>query len=182
MVVLVTAVVVVGLLGVLNLVFCLGVIRRLREHTKLLAERHGGESPVLIRPAGQVVDEFTATTVDGVRLSRESLAGTTLTAFLSPGCGPCEEQLPEFVELARAHPGGRDRVLAVLTHDSEEGAAVMAAALIDVAEVVHERPGTGAVKTAFGVRGFPTFALVASDGLLLASEMSVGALRTPAPV
>jgi thiol-disulfide isomerase/thioredoxin len=182
MVALVTAVVVVGLLGVLNLVFCFGVIRRLREHTKLLENRHGGPAPTLIRPAGQVIDEFAATTVDGTEISRESLSGTTLAAFFSPGCGPCAEQLPAFVELARAHPGGRDRVLAVLTHDDEDGAADMAAALADVAEVVHERPGTGAVKGAFEVRGFPVFALVAPGGLLLVSELSVDGLTAPAPV
>src|SRR6266508_4237143 len=70
------AVTVVGALGVVNLIFSLGVIRRLREHTEILdrlAAGGGAQGDSVMLPPGETVGDFVATTVDGEQLSREEL-------------------------------------------------------------------------------------------------------------
>lgn len=170
---LVAAVVVVGLLGLVNLLFAFGVVRRLREHTDLLdklGNRSGGEAGAVMLEAGSTVEEFDTVTVDGDRVSRADLvasAGTTLVGVFSPGCSACEAQLGEFVEYAAAHPGGRDRTLVVVVGPDAESASYVER-LEASARVVREdrdAPGGsgGSLSKALGVRGFPAFALVDGD-------------------
>ncbi|MER5783999.1 TlpA disulfide reductase family protein [Streptomyces mobaraensis] len=128
-----------------------GVIRRLREHTALLSRR---PDEYLGPAVGAEIGEFSATTVDGVTVSRAHLKGETLVAFFAHDCSPCHRELPNFVEYAGTHPGGRERVLAVVAGNAEEAADFLTA-LGPVAEVVlSERDGQ--LTRAFGVEAFPT--------------------------
>jgi thiol-disulfide isomerase/thioredoxin len=174
---LVAAVVVLGLFCVLNAVFCFGIVRRLREHTELLDKLAGGGQSDLIVGAGASVGDFTASTVDSVAVSGTTLAGPTLVAFFAPGCGPCTEERPKFAALAATHP--RDRVLVVVTGLDDEAAAPLVAELRDLAGVVREDDG-GPVQQAFGVGGYPTFALVES-GVVVASGTRVADLPVSVP-
>ncbi|GAA2454810.1 TlpA disulfide reductase family protein [Streptomyces macrosporus] len=149
--VLITIVAVVGVLGVLNLVLALGMIRRLKEHTEVLSNLSGRGSLAL----GEEVGAFTSTTVDGESVTREALAGDTLVGFFSPSCAPCREQLPKFVAYARQMPGGRGRVLAAVVGQGPD-AEKMLAELGEVARVVAEKPGGGALSAAFQAIAFPT--------------------------
>jgi thiol-disulfide isomerase/thioredoxin len=154
---LVAAVVVIGVLCLLNLLLMYGVIRRLREHTESLAQRPA-RTPDIIAGAGSVVGAFTATTVDGDELAAEDLLPGTLVGFFSPGCGACVELLPKFVDYAATHPGGQDRVLAVVVGpEAETGDQMMA--LSPKARVVVASFDAEIVK-AFEVQGYPGFALV----------------------
>jgi thiol-disulfide isomerase/thioredoxin len=173
----VAALVLVGALSVVNLLFSFGVIRRLREHTALLDRRVDGMSPFeATRPVGETVDDFAASTVDGEPISRDLLTGTTLVGFFSPSCAPCRERLPTFVEQARDH----EPVLAVVVApEGDEGAPAVVDELRPVARVVREAPD-GPLATAFGVHGFPAFALIGSDGEVIASGIELTALRVPA--
>jgi thiol-disulfide isomerase/thioredoxin len=180
----VAALVLVGLLGVVNLIFSFGVIRRLREHTGALDRLShggagGGERPVMTVP-GAVVEDFAASTVDGEPVARDLLAGTTLVGFLTPSCQPCQERLPLFVE--RAKEFERAQVLAVVVApDSDEDAPAVVEQLVGVARVVRE-PNSGPLATAFGVQGFPAFGLVGPDGAVVASGFELSGLNVPAPV
>ena len=178
---LVAGFVVLGALTLLNLLLTLGVIRRLREHTALLGRSshpaHGDASPT--RPVDAVVEDFTATTVGGVLVSRDSLAADTLVGFFSPGCQACDTLVPDFVDLAATVPGGRTHVLAVveaLPGDEDQHTAPLS----EVAHVVVERPGTAGLVAAFGVSSFPAVCVVDSDGRVVATGRSLAAL--PAPV
>jgi thiol-disulfide isomerase/thioredoxin len=151
------AVVVVGVLCALDLLLTYGVIRRLREHAELLAQRPGG-FPDLIAGAGATVDGFTATTIDGDEVVAEDLEPGTLVGFFAPGCVACVEQLPRFVDAAAAHPGGQARVLAVVV-GAEEDAEEQVAALSPKARVVVAEHGSQ-IEKAFAVQGYPAFALV----------------------
>lgn len=153
---LVAAVVIVGLLCLLDLVLTFGVIRRLREHTALLAAQPS-QPPDLIRGAGETVGSFTATTVTGAALSHTDLADGTLVGFFSPGCSACEADLPRFVEVAGAHPGGPGRVLVAVIGTGDGGKYVDA--LQPVATVVTVPHGHD-LETAFRVRGYPSFARI----------------------
>jgi thiol-disulfide isomerase/thioredoxin len=170
---LVAAVVVVGLLGVVNLVFCLGVIRRLREHTEVLDRLGSAESPVLT-PDGGTVAAFSAATVDGTPVSRDSLGAGTLVGFVSTTCPACIERLPEFVGVAERHDGPVLGVVVGLDDDSDLAAA-MVEALGSVGQVIHETSG-GPVAAAFGVRAFPAFALLDAGGAVRASGLAPAAL------
>lgn len=183
----VAALVLVGLLSVLNLIFSFGVIRRLREHTKILdRDGHGSgggaaaDAATVMSAPGETVGDFGVSTVDGEPVARDVLAGTTLVGFLSPSCEPCKERLPKFVELARQHEP--DQVLAVVVaQDDDEAAPGVVAELVGVARVVRE-PDSGPVSTAFGVQGFPAFALVGPQGEIIASGYELSALNVPAAV
>lgn len=168
---LVAAVVVVGVLGLVNLLFAFGVIRRLREHTEILdklSSRPAGvePGPVMLAP-GETVAEFATTTVDGERVTRDDLTGSpgmTLVAVFSPGCSACEAQMGKFIDYAAAHPGGRDKTLAVVVGPEAESASYVER-LEATARVIREDrdapDGSGAaLSKALAVRGYPSFALI----------------------
>ncbi|MER5625693.1 TlpA disulfide reductase family protein [Streptosporangium sp. NPDC002544] len=177
--------VLVGLLVVTNLIFTVGVVRRLREHTaELAALRDGGSGGVdVAMPAGSSVDGFDATSVADLPVSLATLGERPLVGFFSPSCQPCKERLPSFVEYAATRPGGRDAVLAVTVGTREETAALVEL-LRPVATVVVEAD-RGPVQQAFGVTGFPAFVLVeegvvAASGYELAPVVDRDAVALPA--
>lgn len=163
MAVLIAAVVLVGLLGLVNLVFCIGIVRRLREHTELLNRQD--------RVMASQASDFTATTVEGNPLSRQSLSAGTLVGFVTTTCPACADRLPEFVAYAENHRGP---VLAVVIGPAPDAAA-MIDAVSGVAQVVHESTD-GAVAKAFGVQAFPAFGLLADGGVVRASGSVTKAL------
>jgi hypothetical protein len=173
------AVLIVGVLCVLDLVLTFGIIRRLREHTELLSRRADGPRgslDIVISP-GQVVGDFAAVTTDGDPLSRAALTGQTLVAFVSPDCKGCTERLPGLVERAQVMPGGRTQVLAVVAGEQDTNAELRAM-LEPVARVVTDGH-YDALAQAFKVRGFPAFALVAGGGVVVASGFDLAELPVP---
>lgn len=157
--------VVLALLGavcVLNTVLIVLVLRLLRQQSALVrASIEGVANPEPIMTAGGGrVGAFSAVTVDGEPLSADLLDGDTLVGFLSPSCPACAESLPGF--LARAEElGGRERVLAVVL--GQGGAAdTLCERITPVARVVNE-PERGPVSRAFGVDGYPAFALLSGN-------------------
>src|SRR3954468_18824844 len=116
---LIALVVLLTALGVLNLLLTVALVRRLREHTKLLDALYElvGVEPGIspdrtgIVP-GETVGDFRTTTVDGEPVGRDDLAPATVVAFLAATCDSCHEQLPDLLTYARER--GRQRVLAVV--------------------------------------------------------------------
>lgn len=71
------AVILVGIVAVLDLLLTVGLVKRLREHTELLAPLltfDGEAGRRAIRPAGARPDAFEATTVDGTAVTLASLS------------------------------------------------------------------------------------------------------------
>jgi thiol-disulfide isomerase/thioredoxin len=163
----IAALVLVGLLCAFQLLLTVGVIKRLREHTELLAAVDSSPRPPAIK-VGEEVGPFATTTVNGEPVSRDWLSGDTLVGFFTPNCGPCAKRLPEFVEYARVLPGGRARVLATVVTDDPAEAAAYVADLSPVAHVIVE-DSDGPLTRAFRVSAFPTVAMVAPgpDGRVL---------------
>jgi len=168
---LVAVVTLIGVLTVLNLLLTFGVIRRLREHTDLLAR---GAAPAASMdapdmPVGLQVAEFDGTTTEGEPVGREMLAGDTFVGFVSPGCEPCGERMPELLETLRAWPGGREHAM-VVVFGRRKAAAEYVEQLAPVAKVMVEAPN-GPIAAAFGVKGFPIFGVVDQAGWVLRSGM-----------
>ncbi|MDQ1741950.1 MAG: hypothetical protein QOE23_289 [Pseudonocardiales bacterium] len=167
----VAAAILLGLLGLVNLALLLGVIRRLNDHTAVLA-RLAGEQPRVqsALPPGQRPATFRATTMQGEQVAGQELA---LVAFLSQDCRRCQERLPAFVEAAKAMPEGRRQVLAVVvagpevTHPDNPANSHLTR-LSEVAQVVVEQLD-GPIASAFQVAGFPSFCRLGSDGIVVAN-------------
>jgi hypothetical protein len=163
---LVGAVVIVGVLALLNLLLTFGVIRRLREHSERLSRPAAG-LPDLMLGVGESPGPFTARTTEGEQVSLQALAGREqLVGFFSPTCQPCKEVAPEFV--ARAAAIGPAGALAVVVGGPEE-VEDLVTMFEPVARVVVEAVANGAVASAFRVNGFPALCLLDADGVVTAS-------------
>jgi hypothetical protein len=181
MVFLTIALVVVAAAVTVDLLLTVGVIRRLRQHSELLATGAGINAPVPPKP-GDPVHPFVATTPDGTMISRDSLSAAGLVVFLSPGCGPCEEQLPALVQALREAGRPRTSTLVVIVAEPTE-AAHMITELETLAAVVCEPPPASQLQTAFGVWSAPL--ALRLDGAAIAdvsmdTARLVAAARPPA--
>ncbi|HEX6682135.1 MAG TPA: MauE/DoxX family redox-associated membrane protein [Candidatus Limnocylindrales bacterium] len=165
-------------LGIFNAVVLVVILRLLRKQTRLLLLSIGSaadrQAMVMVENGGRV-GRFDTETVDGERVTRESLRGTTLVGFLSPTCAACADSLPGFI--LRARRRGRDQTLAVVVGEPDT-AREMRDSLRDVARVVVE-PEMGAVARAFKVDGFPAFAIL-SGNTVAGSDFDLHRLPEPA--
>jgi hypothetical protein len=150
-------------LGVLNLVLVMGVIKRLRD----LAQSAPIDRPKVTIGPGERPEPFAVEAVDGTVIDAAGLAGS-LIGFLSPDCSACHERLPQF--LAYAEAMGRDRTVAVLVGTPDE-LADLALQVRPLARVVME-PTSGPVATAFSTIGYPAVALLDGDGAVSHSGTS----------
>lgn len=164
------AVVLVGVLCILNLVLTFGVVRRLREHTRIISKVTQAE-PNIAGP-GTRIGDFNVESVAGAIVSASTLVEGTLVGFFTPGCGPCEERMPKFIDYASASGRSRDRVLAVVAAADELDAADYVRRLSAVASVVVE-PTEGPVEKAFAATAFPVWCTVGSNGVIRESEFSL---------
>jgi peroxiredoxin len=171
------AVVVIGVLGLVNFALTFAVIRQVRRYGEQLASRGAGRGqPAWHIQAGSPAPEFTAITVSGGRVSLSDLTGArSVVAFFAVGCPPCRMQLPEFTRYARSFPGGAAQVLAVVVEPEgrrEEKADDYVRELAGVATVVVE-PRGGPTVQAFSVSGQPTIYLLDERGRVETSGMAV---------
>ncbi len=168
---LIAAVLILGAMTAVNLLLTVGVIRRLREHTEILSAPPDAFQDAIVA-AGESPAPFTAQTTAGSAVSLDDLDGPALFVFFTPNCKACRQKLPAF----RAEAAAWDRVYAVVAEDGGD-TAEMAAAISDVAQVIVET-GQPVVTEAFGVRGFPAWALV-DRGTVLRSTVGTGPLPIP---
>ena len=174
--VLIGAVVVVGVLCLIDLLLTFGVIRRLREHTTMLAGFQPGGDHVTALAAGGTPEAFTATDNEGAVV--QGPPGLSMVAFFSASCSVCPKRVPAFVDYVREHPVGRNEVLAVVIAQDSESVPYLVE-LAEVARVCAEPPG-GSIGRAFAVQAFPAFFVLDAAGTVLGSSYDPAAL--PAPV
>ncbi|MEU2281571.1 hypothetical protein ABZ614_06290 [Streptomyces sp. NPDC013178] len=150
MYVLTAAFVLMAVLCLLNLLLTVGVIKRLREHTEIIApiRQQAG-----IR-TGDEVGDFNVLSVDGEPLGRASLTHDSVVAFFAPDCRPCKALVPEFIRWAEADENDRAHRIAVVIGDASASGELVAM-LRPVAHVVVEEP-LGTVSTAFRTSATPT--------------------------
>ncbi|OZV81769.1 hypothetical protein CA850_11535 [Micromonospora echinospora] len=138
------------------------VVRRLRIQAELLADVEERGLPARALPAGAAVGAFSVTDTDGRVFSAGDPSGPTLVAMLNPTCGSCRRLRREFGTVAARWPGGRSRVVVVVTGPS--ATAAYARRLAPTARIVVD--AAGAVRDAFSVTAFPAIFVVASTGEL----------------
>jgi thiol-disulfide isomerase/thioredoxin len=160
------AVVLLAVLGMLNLLLTLAIVRRMRTMNPV-------QQPPEPLPVGSAVGPFTAATTDGQTVSERDLrGGQTLVGYFSPGCPPCEAALPRFVSYAAGLD--RERVLAVIV-DETGTAGDQAAALEAVARVVVASEHAPVVD-ALSAYGYPAVFLLDEDGRVVAADTTVDGL------
>jgi hypothetical protein len=178
MVVLIAAVIVVGVLCLLDLLLTFGVIRRLREHSEMLARNQAGSVDVIGLPPGQTPAPFTA--IDSSGRAVRGPSGLSVIAFFSTSCPICPKRAPVFVDYVRGHLVGRDEVLAVVVGDASQPPSYLA----DLAVVgrVCTESSDGPLERSFAVRGFPAFFVLDGAGTVVWSGYDPAALPAPAVV
>ncbi|MGH3203737.1 MAG: hypothetical protein ACRDP5_17040 [Streptosporangiaceae bacterium] len=175
--ILIAAVIAVGGLCLLDLLLTFGVIRRLREHTGILAQARVPEE-VFGLAVGQSPEAFSAVTTSGDLVSNAS--GLRVVAFLASFCSICPQRVPPFLDYLTGHYIGRDSVLVVVAGDASEPPPYVAQ-LDEVSQVCFGSID-GEVNRAFGVRGFPMFGILDATGALIASGPDPSRLAAPATV
>jgi thiol-disulfide isomerase/thioredoxin len=110
---------------------------------------------------------FSATTLDGQRISMDSLAGkVVLIDFWATWCGPCVEALPHMQSIARKFAGQPLVVLSIsLDNDEAKWKSFVDKNKMNWLQV---RDGgfNGAVSKEFGVTAIPATFTIDSDGVL----------------
>ena len=160
------AVTVVGLLGLLNLLLTLGLVRRLREleaGPAATPPRAGG----LVVSAGAAVETHATVDVAGRPVLLPDPDASTVVGFFATDCPSCADSIPAF--LARA---GRDRTVAVVTGPRDDDDAYVRR-LAPAGRVVADGDADGLVG-AFQVRAYPAFVRLDPDGTVRASGHSLG--------
>ncbi|WP_027344849.1 thioredoxin domain-containing protein [Hamadaea tsunoensis] len=164
--VIIAALVVVGLLCLLNLMLTVGILRRMRAD----AEEYKPDRSSALR-AGSAIGAFEVTTTDGEPITDETLAGTV--AFFSAGCTACHGLLPDFLAYARER--GRGDVLAIVAGDEPD----MVSALAEVSRVVTADLPGGPVAKAFRNTWTPALYLVSNRVVLATGAKLADLPRRP---
>lgn len=156
------AVVLLAVLGMLNLLLTLAIVRRMRT-------TH--QQPPEPLTQGSAIRPFTTKTIDGRIVSERDLrGGRSLVGYFSPGCPPCEAARPRFVAYAAGLD--RERVLAVIVDGTADDVADDLAAVARVV-VASERD---TVVEALSAYGYPAVFLLDEDGRVLAADTTVDGL------
>jgi hypothetical protein len=148
------AVILLGVLCLVNLLVMVGILRRMRA----AADWHPG--PLFTLGPGSAVGEFSVITTTDEPVSNDTLAG--MVGFFSAGCEACHELLPAFLERAREME--REKVLAVAGAGDEETVR----ALAPVARVVVAGLDGGPLARAFQNTWTPALYMVGDDHRVVA--------------
>jgi hypothetical protein len=164
------------------LLVTVGLVRRLRVHSDLLAGLV--ESGEKLLAVGTAMPTFSTTATDGTTVDSHLLAGPAAVALMAVDCPHCRTNLPEFVAYVRGAGYPRERVLAVVAvREGTDGvaAAEMLDSLASAATVVREPVVGGIVTKAFGVQAYPSFYLTGPDSTVTAGAHTVRKLPNVAP-
>lgn len=147
----VAAVVLVGVLCVLNMLLTFTVLRRLREHTAELARLAAG--PAL--GGGYDPARLVGQTFPDLEPERPELVGV-----FDAQCSGCHKHAPEFATAVRGRAA-----LAVVTGTGPEAEALVGL-LREVPRVLVGEEA-GGLAYILGVTGFPTYLRVGGDGTIV---------------
>jgi methylamine dehydrogenase accessory protein MauD len=116
---------------------------------------------------GEPAPEIRLQDLEGRDVSLEDFRGEeVLVLFCSPGCGFCQEMMPDIKQWEAAPPEGAPRLLVVSDDTVEENKAIGLSSPVVL-------DNTDAVWDAYDVSGTPSAVLVDADGRI-ASRMAVG--------
>ena len=106
---------------------------------------------------GEIAPEFRATAPDGTTRTLSDLRGRgkpVLLLFVEPGCGPCQELLPDVRRWQSEH---LEKLTIALISSAKNGDAPLPSALVQ---------RDGAISKAYGVNATPVAVLIRADGAI----------------
>lgn len=172
--------VLVGAIGLLNLLLLVGVLARLKDHTATIEELAGGrDSHEGVAKPGTTIGEFDAIAVDGSVIGRHDLERGDVVAFFSPTCGPCIERVPQFATYASQLARTGATVVAVVVGDPGQAREMIETLTPGALVVTAARPDP--IVTAFEASGYPAIYLVGADHTVAASGHTMGVLPALVP-
>ncbi len=135
-------------------------------------KRHPAEGEAQAMPAGlkigEAAPEVKLKDLSGKEIDLADLQGEeTLVLFWNPGCGFCQQMLPDLKEWEENRPKEAPRLLVVSAGTEEANEAMGLSSLV----VLDQNFAAG---RSFGAAGTPSAVLVDSEGKI-ASEVAVGA-------
>lgn len=176
MMVLTSAVVVLGILCVLNLAVSAALIRRLRD----LPGRDTPPAPGGL-PAGSAVPEFALRSENGDPLDLASLRGRhTLIAFLSTTCPACAVQAPGFAAIGSELADAGTDVITVLLSNGPDTRGLRA--LLSSADTLLTDADALALTQVFRIEATPTYCLIGPDATVTASFADLADLPRALPL
>jgi thiol-disulfide isomerase/thioredoxin len=171
----IAVVTVVGAVCLLDLLLTFGVIRRLREHTEMLASAGPAKPPAGLS-TGELPGTFAAMTTEGDLV--HGTTGLRVVAFFASWCTVCPERVPPFAAYLRTYQISRHSVLAVSAGPGDAPPAHLAE-LVGLAQICAEKDD-GELAKAFKVTTFPTFYLLDADGAVTVKDHDPSVLPEPA--
>lgn len=177
----VVGLVLVGVVGALNLVILLVVLRRWRELEPPGGDGHqhgsGGAGRQTGIRAGDRLPRFSARAVDGARVTERDLLGQeVLTGFFSLTCKACVDAVPLFAGHAERLRASGGTALAIV-HGVDAAGSELAGLLTAAADIVIAEDATASLSQRYGARNYPSYARYGPDGVATAAGAGVSALR-----
>ncbi|MFC4907689.1 TlpA disulfide reductase family protein [Actinomadura gamaensis] len=170
----VVALVLVGVVGVLNLALLLVMLRRWRE-------LEGAELPSAGAAGVRIIDRipsFSAPALDGGTVTERSLLGReSLVGFFSLTCKACVTAVPVFAEHAERLRATGGTSLAIV-HGDGAAKTDLAAKLRDAMDIVIAEDAKAELSQRFGAKHYPTYAWYDATGTVTSAGVGVAALRT----
>lgn len=176
---LVAAVVLIGVITILNLLLTMAVIRKLRNTASTGAERVAPpDLPEL--PAGSRVPVFHGEAISGETVSAQTTAGSAAVfAFFDTGCSACKPTVPKLIEYAKKNALPAGQVIAVVGDDGGDASEYVSELGGTATVIVEETMGNMA--RAFSIHGFPAFVIADADGVVVRSGNGAGTLAAGIP-
>jgi hypothetical protein len=161
----ISALVVVASIATVDLLLSLALARRVRL---LQQPEHRQAQHESLPSVGGVVEPFEATALDGSRINEgEFSQGSSLVAFLSAGCGPCERVKQEILDSPPEEP------FLAFVFGTESGAMPgIAVDVARVAKVVWGEVNDEPVLRAFGIQAYPTVLRVV-NGVVVSAGLGI---------
>ena len=109
--------------------------------------------------------EFEINTLQGQQVSLRQLAGRMVVMdFWATWCPPCRESVPELKELVKKYPTEKMMLISVSADDDENAwREFVANKKMGWAQY---RDADKRIRTAFGIRAFPTYLVINGDGII----------------
>jgi hypothetical protein len=170
------ALVLAGVVGVVNLAILLVVLRRWRA-----LETAGGRPAAGTSSDVRIIDRipgFSARALDGTAVTERTLLGKeTLVGFFSLTCKACVGSVPVFAEHAERLRAAGGTSLAIVHGDGSAGSE-LAAMLGDAMDIVIAEGADAELSRRYGAKHYPTYAWYDPDGRVTSAGVGVAALRT----
>ncbi|GAA1662367.1 thioredoxin domain-containing protein [Fodinicola feengrottensis] len=158
--VLIAAVVLLGVLCLVGLLLIFAILRRLREQ--------GAELENLRKVLGMGITDYDVTELVGRKIPEIGGRTPALVGFFSVGCDSCHEQAPKFAEQASGQ-----HCVAIVTGTGAERDPLLRQ-LGDAA--VLTGPDGAEVARGLGIRAYPTFLRVDTDGVIVRAQTEAAGL------